>query len=190
LPERLPDLELPASAEPSGPPLVVLVPRAGVTSFDVHAFVDGKSAREFLQSLRSAFGLPNGLLAFWALQDPPLELRDAIEPVALIRDPAKPSIACPYFFVDTYATQSYVGTKLQQGMDPASVEIYLALIVGVDEDEQGAVSLSPAHPPYVRRPERSGRARAGYELGRGEEPSGIPAGQPRPASPATERFPG
>lgn len=166
----------------------MLVPHAGVTSFDVHAFVDGKSAREFLQSLRSAFGLPNGLLVFWALQDPPLELRDAIEPVALIRDPAKPSIACPYFFVDTYATQSYVGAKLQQGMDPTSVEIYLALIVGVAEDEHGGVSLSPARPPYVRRPERSGRSLAGYELGRGEEPSGI--GQSRPASPATEHFPG
>jgi hypothetical protein len=85
----------------------VLLPRSGVTSFTVNALPDGRSGREFLQSIfQSEIGLPQGLIAFWALQNPPPEFRNAVEPVVLICNPEEPSIACPYFFVDTLSSQA------------------------------------------------------------------------------------
>src|ERR1700674_3120707 len=131
---------------PRRPPLIVLLPRSGVTSFTVNALPDGRSGREFLRSIvQPETGLPQGLIAFWALQDPPPELRDAVEPVVLICNPQERSIACPYFFVDALSSQAYAATKLQQGIDPSSISIYLALIVDVQVNQEGAVSLNPAH---------------------------------------------
>jgi hypothetical protein len=155
----------------------VLLPRSGVTSFAVNALPDSKLGREFLQSIcQPEAGLPRGLIAFWALQNPPPDLRDAVEPVVLICNPKDPSIACPYFFVDALSSQAYAATKLQQGTDPSSISIYLALIVEVQVNEQGAVSLNPAHPPYVPKSRTPGHVVAGYELGQRSEELGAPVG--------------
>ena len=187
--ETAPSAELPTPTGPPGPPLIVLLPRAGVTSFAVNVLPDGRSGREFLQSIfQPEMGLPQGLIAFWALQDPPPELRDAVEPVVLICNPDKPSIACPYFFVDTLSSQAYAATKLRQGTDPSSVSIYLALIVDVRANQQGAVSLNPAHPPYIPKSRIPGHVIAGYDLG-GTEELGAPEGRRRKAPTALRGSP-
>jgi len=162
---------------PARAPPIVLLPRSGVTSFAVNVLPDGRSGREFLQSIfQPEMGLPKGLIAFWALQNPPPELNKSVEPVVLICNPKEPSIACPYFFVDALSSQGYAATKLRQGTDPSSISIYLALIVDVRVDQQGAVRLNPAHPPYVPKSRTPGHAVAGYELGQGADELG-PAGR-------------
>jgi hypothetical protein len=185
--EETPALEPPAA--PEGPQLIVLVPRAGVTSFEVHVFHEGKSAREYLQSLAdSFFGLPPGIIAFWALLDPPDDVLGATEPMVLINDARNASVACPYFFTDTAASQAYANTKVNQGTDPSHVALCYALLIDLQLDEQGALSLSPAHPPYVRKSDNFRRT-FGYELGRNEAPAPVPAsGHAR--QPARERIPG
>ncbi|HVP04347.1 MAG TPA: hypothetical protein VMT90_01600 [Dehalococcoidia bacterium] len=149
------------------PPLIVLTPLAsGVTSFQVNEFADSASARRFVQRVFDAgLGLPRGLTAFWALQNPPPEMRDSLEPVVLVSSPDRAAIACPYFFTDAAAGQSYAWTKLCNGIPAGSISIYVALIVEVAVDRQGVVSLSPAYPPAP--PKSARHPLAGDELGTG-----------------------
>jgi hypothetical protein len=174
--DTAPSLELPPPAGPPRPPLIVLLPRSGVTSFTVNTLPDGRSGRAFLQSIiQPEIGLPRGLIAFWALQNPPPEFRDAVEPVVLICNPEQPSIGCPYFFVDMTSSQAYAATKLQQGTDPSSISVYLAQLVDVHVSQEGSVSMNPAHPPYVPKSRTPGHVIAVYELGRRAEELGTPA---------------
>ena len=171
--------ELPPAPAVSGPPLLVLLPRSGVTSFAVHPFHEAREACDFLQAVFEAnLGLPTGTLAFWALQEAPAVLSDALEPVVLIRNADNADVGCPYFFTDVPASQSYAGTKIRQGITPDHISLYRALLVEITLDDQGMIALSPTRPPT---PLRSANAAAGHEFGPPDD--GLPTlPQARPAA--------
>lgn len=173
-PEPIEPLVLPASDERRRPSLVVLTPLAsGVTSFDLRQFADSSAAQDYLQQVFDAqLELPRGLVAFWALQNPPPDVRDNLEPVVIIGSPDRRSIACPYFFTDAASVQSYAWTKLVAGIPASSISIYLALVVDIRVNKKGLVSLSPAYPPPAPR---SRQPLAGDALGSDGGDSGGPA---------------
>lgn len=171
-----------AEPKPAGPPLFLLVPYvAGVSSYQTHTFYDAPSAAAFIQESVPA-ELRRGILAFWALHEPPSDptLGYGGEALVLIASPEARRQVYVVSFVDIASAQSFARFEVKRGLDPALLSIYWAQLVTVTEGPDGIsitpeeppatkVPAAPAHPPAGRRPRASAlpapEPEAGPELG-------------------------
>jgi hypothetical protein len=145
----------PQLPEPTGPPLVLLVPdiAGSASSLRLCVFDDAESAAAFLGS-RVSIGRQEGIVAFWALHHEPLvppsvDPDKAAESLILIRDERRPEIVCPYSFVEMETAQSLARYKVESGIDLSNILIFWAAPVTVEVTQDGGASFSPDAPPNV-----------------------------------------
>lgn len=147
-PEELPE-ESTVSIDQSRPPLMVLASTGGVLSYELQSFVDVERAAEFVQSR-----LPQGILAFWALQEEPGpvlegEPQETTEAVILVRDPARTGKVDLISCVDMKSAQSLVRGEAKEGLDLRLVQLYWAARVTIETGDDGSARLTPRLPPPV-----------------------------------------
>lgn len=167
-----------APPEPSGPPLVLLVPNvAGVGAFRFVAFPDAQSAAEYIDSSVLP-EVSSGLIAFWALhRGPPEKAPDGGgEALVLIRAAADSDVVYVVSFVDLESAESFARFEVKRGLDIGLVMIYWAALVTVHEGPHG-VFLTPAEQPTY-----AGVVSGPEVLQAAEEPSAEEAHAEEPAS--------
>ena len=154
--EPEPDPELVAEEEqeaaPAGPPLVLLVPDAGVSSFRLHSFASAPAAAEFAASSLASSAVP-GIHAFWALHQPPTEPGDQSrrgEAMVLIRSAEQSDAVYMVSFVDIDSALSFVRFEAKRGLNLGLVTVYWADLVQMRCDDSG-VRITPESPPLEVR---------------------------------------
>ncbi len=173
-----------APPDSTQPRLMLLVHDASApASYQLQTFKDASSAEEFVQ-----FWYPptteHGVLAFWAMHRKPVrwpgssEERPA-EVVILIRDEARREIVYPYSLSDMELALSWVMKEAASGLDLRLVLMYWAVPAKIGRNRWGNVRITPAEPPYARRPAllRSSTV----IVSKDESPSGEADSAPEPA---------
>lgn len=152
-----PDGGLPAARR--GPPLVLLVPGvAGVSTYQMRPFEDSHSAAAFIEGCDPYRVYKEGIIAFWALHERPLDNADA-ECAVLIRTEPASDLVHAYAFTDLDIAASYVRFRVEDNSVPADAFIvHWAVSIRINANPSGEVRLEPALPPVPIRDMRTSPA--------------------------------
>ncbi len=173
--------------EPAGPLLLVLVPYvAGVSSYRSHAFHDAPAAADFIQTSVPP-ELRRGILAFWALHQPPTSSSpdDGGEALVLIASPDGSGQIYVVSFVDLESAQSFARFEVKRGLDLSLLSIYWAQLVSISEGPEG-ITIAPEEPPVAATAPAStaSQRRAAGPPAPAPEPEAGPEPQLVPEAPA------
>lgn len=122
--------------------LMVLRPTEGGLAFRMYGFPDLAAANEYVQT-HLWLEAQSGVIAFWALHEPPGGPDDPADAVVIVRDPYHPGVVQLYSFVSMDAAQDFVRQEFRNGIDLNLVLLYWADSVAIERPRELASSAEP-----------------------------------------------
>lgn len=143
----------PAVVPVQDPPLLALLPAfASVTTYTLRSFEDAHAAAAFFEASKPSAFYREGVIAFWALHQPPPGVADA-ECAVLVRAGSDQHLVYAYAFVDLDTALSYVRFRVNENQEPLqNFLVYWSAMVTIAANPSGEVKIEPSVPPSAPVP--------------------------------------